>query len=97
MLTGKQKHYLRGLAHKRKPAVAIGQNGVTDSVIAELEQALAHHELVKIKLPPLAKKERKQLITQLSSNTQATEIQSIGRIGVLYRAAKKPKIELPIG
>lgn len=95
MLTGKQKHYLRGLAHKQKPIVAIGQNGASESVVAEVTLALDHHELVKIKLPVITRTQKIQLIEQLCQQTGAQAVQSIGRIGVLYKSAKEPKIALP--
>ena len=49
-LSGKQKNHLRGLAHALNPVVSIGNKGLTESVAAEVELALAQHELIKIKL-----------------------------------------------
>ena len=50
-LTNKQTQYLKGLAHSLKPVVQLGANGLTEGVIAEIDQALSHHELIKVKIP----------------------------------------------
>ena len=94
-LTGKQKHYLRGLAHNRKPVVTVGVSGVTPAVVEELEQALEHHELLKIKLPASDRGERQLLLEQICRQTGAELVQLLGRNGTVYRPAEKPKVQLP--
>ena len=94
-LTGKQKHHLRGLAHSLKPVVMIGANGITEAVIAELDQALNTHELVKVKLPATEKDEKQAAITELCTATGAEDVQSIGRVVVLFRPNIESKISLP--
>ena len=49
-LTGKQRRFLRALAHELEPVVQIGQAGVTPGVLAEIGRALETHELVKIRV-----------------------------------------------
>lgn len=93
-LSGKQKNQLRGLAHKLKPIVAIGSAGYSESIKAELDLALGHHELLKLKIPALAKKERDELVTTICSETNSEFVQAIGHIIVLYRPATEPKISL---
>ena len=61
-LTGHQKRHLRALAHHRPIAVTIGIAGLSDAIIAELEHALSHHELVKIKMPAAAKSAKSDLL-----------------------------------
>jgi RNA-binding protein len=93
-LTGKQKNQLRGLAHKLKPIVAIGSAGYSDAIKAELDLALGHHELLKLKIPALAKKERDDLVAIICEETKSEFVQAIGHILVLYRPATEPKISL---
>ena len=95
MLTGAQKHYLRGLAHHRKPVVTIGANGVTGAVLAEVDEALAHHELIKVKLPAVEAGRKREIVDEVCGATRAQRVQTIGRIGVIYRPAEDPKIVLP--
>ena len=94
-LSGKQKHFLRGLAHSRPAIVIVGNAGPTDAVIAELDAALEHHELVKIKLAGMDKQQRKSALSKLCKATGAQAVQLIGHMGVLYRANQDPKITLP--
>ena len=97
MLTGNQKRYLRGLAHHRKPAVTVGANGVTEAVLSEIDQALAHHELLKVKLPAVDSAAKKTIVEHVCSATGAHWVQTIGRMGVIYRPAAEPSITLPDG
>jgi RNA-binding protein len=94
-LTGKQIRYLRGLGHSRKPIVTVGAAGISEAVIAELEQALEHHELLKVKLPAGERAERQSMLEQLCAATGAEPVQQIGRVALLYRASSEPEIQLP--
>ena len=94
-LTGKQKNYLRGIAHTMNPIVTIGGKGLTEAVMNEVELALNHHELVKIKLPSNSKSEKVALLAQITSQSNSEPVQLIGRVGVIYRAGDEPKITLP--
>ena len=59
-LSTKQKQFLKGLAHHLNPVVMLGGNGLTEGVLAEIENALNHHELIKVKVAG-ADRETKQL------------------------------------
>lgn len=94
-LTGKQRRYLRGLAHNKQPVLAIGRNNLTEAVLAELELVLNDHELIKIKLPEIDAKSRKALLEQLCAKSGAEFVQLIGRTGVVYRQGEKNRVVLP--
>jgi RNA-binding protein len=94
-LTIAQIKYLKALAHHRKPVVTVGAAGLTAPVLAEVRIALKAHELVKIKLPALERGERDAMLGQICRDTEAEPVQHIGRMGVIYRRAEKPKIQLP--
>ncbi|MCG6976663.1 MAG: ribosome assembly RNA-binding protein YhbY [Acidiferrobacterales bacterium] len=94
-LTGKQRHYLRGLAHHSKPIVTLGDAGATAAVMLEIEQALDHHELVKLKLRVGDRQARHETLEQICTETGAEAVQEIGQMAVIYRPAKNPKISLP--
>ena len=91
----KQKRYLRGLAHTLKPVVMIGNKGLTDTVIAEIDNALGHHELLKVRVSGLEKADRIQMLNDITEKTNADLVHVIGHIGALYRPAKEPSIQLP--
>lgn len=94
-LSGKQKNYLRGVAHKLNPIVMVGSKGLTDAVIAEINNALEQHELIKVKLPSNSKAEKVAALAQITTQTDSQPVQLIGRVGVIYRAGEEPKITLP--
>ena len=58
MLNGKQRRYLRGLAHSLEPIVQLGKGGLTDGVVGAVDAALADHELIKVKLAQVAAPDR---------------------------------------
>ncbi len=94
-LTPAQRSFLRSRAHALKPVVVTGQAGVTDAVMEEIERSLAHHELIKIKLNFEDRGIRRQQAEIICQRTGCQEVQHIGRMAVLYRPAKKPRILLP--
>jgi RNA-binding protein len=97
-LTEPQRRLLRSLAHPRKPIVAIGRNGVTDSVLSELDRALDHHELVKVKVGIGDRVSRAQAIQTICERTGALLIQRIGFIATLFRRnPENPVISLTGG
>lgn len=96
-LTNKQKQFLKGLAHPLKPVVLLGSNGLTEGVVAEIELALAHHELIKVKIPGDDREMRRAVEQAIARETQATVVQTIGKTLVLYRPATEPTIRLPRG
>jgi RNA-binding protein len=99
MNTSLAKHqirHLRGLAHALKPAVMIGQHGLRDAVLEELDGTLDHHELVKVKVAVGDRDERDAVISLLLQHTGAQLVQRIGNMAVLFRRnPQKPRIELP--
>ena len=94
-LSGKQKNYLRGIAHNKKPIVTIGGKGLTEAVLNEIQIALEQHELLKIKLPTNNKTEKVALMAQITAESDSEPVQLIGRMAVIYRANIEQKITLP--
>jgi len=78
------KKKLRSDAHALKPVVMIGQSGLTMAVLAEIEQALNSHELIKVKIRD-ERDERKLISEKICTETGAELIQTIGQIAVIYR------------
>jgi RNA-binding protein len=93
--TGKQNRYLRGLGHHLKPFVYVGKEEVNDAVINATEEALAIHELIKVKLQDGCLSDRKDVAEELSQATGAAIAQILGRNILLYRPSEERKISLP--
>ena len=89
-LNGKQRGYLRGLAHGINPIVQIGKNGITDAVLKQIDEALDKHELIKIKFIDF-KDEKKELAAQIEKNLECEMCGSIGHVFVFFRQNKDPE------
>ena len=96
MLTGKQRAYLRSLAHDIDPIFQIGKYGIEENFLIQVSQALEARELIKIKVLEnrgLGTREASDLIC---AKLKCEGIQAIGNKMVLYKKSKKkPKIEIP--
>jgi len=94
-LTNRQVRHLRGLTHHLQPVVMVADKGLTDNVWTEIETALDHHELVKIKLKT-DRETRAGWIAEISERCKAEKVHSIGQVASFFRRnPKKPVIELP--
>jgi RNA-binding protein len=94
-LSGKQKRHLRGLGHELHPLVTVAGNGLSESVLAELDQTLEHHELIKVKVNAGDRDEKRALIAGMVEKSGATLVQTIGHIALLYRKAQEAKLQIP--
>jgi len=95
-LTGKQRSFLRALAHPLKPVVQIGHGGLTDSVLGAIDSALSTHELIKVRITGQEEVSATDLALEIEAGTRSTVAQVIGKTLVVYRARKKdPVIVLP--
>lgn len=95
-LSNAQKRYLRGLAHDLKPVVMVGAKGVGPALLAELDQALELHELVKVRIAAGDRDERDAMIEALVEPSEANLVARIGHVAVLYRRRREnPLVILP--
>jgi RNA-binding protein len=90
-LSEKQKKHLRRLAHPLSPIVMLGNAGLTDGVVNELDRALTDHELVKVSARVGERGVRNEALAELANRTRAELVQRVGHVGVFYR----PRPELP--
>ncbi len=94
--TGKQRRYLRGLAHSLRPIVQIGRNGVTGAVIRQVDSALGERELIKVKLGAECPTSRQSAGAELVARTGCELAGTVGRVLILYRPhPEEPRIVLP--
>ena len=97
-LNESQKKYLRGRGHAMKPLILVGDAGLSESVLAEYESTLLHHELIKVKIRAEDRASRDEMIARLCTEHGAELIQRIGNVALIYRAnpEKKPEKRLRI-
>ena len=98
-LKGFQKRFLRGLAHSLKPVVFVGQKGFTQSLVDAMDNALDHHELVKVKFVEFKEKQKKlALVEQIEKAVSCELVGLVGHIATFFRQQSDPekrKIHLP--
>jgi RNA-binding protein len=96
LLTGKQRSYLRALAHPLKPIVQIGHGGLTEAVLTAIEGALLTHELIKVRVTGNDEMSASELAPEVEQRTRSHVAQVIGKTLIVYRGRKKdPVILLP--
>lgn len=94
-LTPTQRKFLRAEAHGLNPVVMIGQGGLTEAVIKETLRALAAHELIKVRVLNNDREAREAWLTEICEKTGAAPVQHIGKLLLIYKPAKEPRIVLP--
>jgi RNA-binding protein len=93
-ITSKQRKFLKAKAHSLKPVVMIGAAGLTDNIHTEIDIALEHHELIKVRLTS-DKNTREEMVRTICLKASAIEVQVIGHILVVFKKVKDAKILLP--
>ncbi len=98
-LKGSQKKYLRGLAHNLNPAAFVGQKGITQTLLEEIDRALKATELIKVKFNDYKEKDLKNsLIEEIAKATSSHIAGMVGHVVILYRQnsdVEKQQITLP--
>lgn len=96
MLTGKQKRFLRSMAHNLQPIFQVGKGGTNEQMITQISEALERRELIKISVLNNNLDDPKEIAEELASGARAELVQLIGRTIVLYKESREYKqIELP--
>lgn len=91
-----QRKYLRGMTHGLNPVVMVAERGLAPTVMKEIEIALAHHELIKVRVSVGDRAARDALVAELLAATGADLIHKIGHVVSIYRRnPEQPRIELP--
>jgi RNA-binding protein len=84
-LTPRERSHLKARAHPLEPRVQVGQAGLTDRLAAEVDRALAAHELIKVKILGDDRRERAAIAGALAARTDAALVQRVGKVIVLWR------------
>jgi RNA-binding protein len=96
-LTSAQRKWLRGMAHPLQPIVRLGQKGLTDAVIRQIDEALDSHELIKVQIP-VPREEKTALAEEIQERTRSQAAGLVGHVLILYRENPDPEkryLELP--
>jgi len=90
-LSPKKRSELRAEAHKLSPIVIIGDKGLTDEVIAEIDRSLKAHELIKVRAATDERDARDVWLETICEKLEAHPVQQIGKVFVIYRENPKEK------
>jgi len=95
-LNESQKRFLRGLGHKLKPLIMVGDAGLSESLLTEYESTLSHHELIKVRVKAGDRATRDAMFDELCTKSGAELIQRVGNIALVYRQnPDKQRIQIP--
>ena len=98
MITGKQRAFLRKLGHTLQPIIQIGKDGLSDTVITAIDEALEKREMIKVTILETAMIDTRQTCDEIARRLNAEPVQAIGNKFILYRKSsneKNRKIEIP--
>ncbi len=90
-LSSKERAALRAEAHHLDAMVHVGHHGLTDTVVASLDDALRTHELVKVQLGRPVEESAKALAARIAESVNAEVVQVIGKTVTLFR--ENPDLE----
>ena len=95
-LSSSRRSELRAQAHKLSPVVLVGDKGLTDEVIAEIDRSLKAHELIKVRASAAERDARGTWMETICAKLGAEAVQQIGKVLVIYRENEKPKEKVPV-
>jgi RNA-binding protein len=90
-LTSAERRTLRATAHHLQPVVSIGDNGLTPSVLHELDVNLNAHELIKVRVFEDDRDERDSMLAQICTDLNSAPVQHIGKTFILWRPSADPE------
>ena len=88
-ITSRQRSALRAAAHPLRPVVLIGDNGLTETVIKEIDRGLHAHELIKVRVAGDDREARVQMFDQICETLACAPIHHLGKMLILFRPGKK--------
>ena len=94
-LNAVQRRHLRSLAHQLHPVVMIGDAGLSEAVMREIDLSLKAHELIKIRVLGDDREARIAMLDRICADLNAAPVQHIGKLLLVYRPGEKPKLTLP--
>ena len=92
-LRGKQKSFLRSEAHHLSPVVQIGKNGISETLLDQVDDLLERRELIKVTLLQNTDEEASEVAEVFETTLHCHVVQIIGRILVVYRSSSKEKYQ----
>ena len=94
MLTSKQRSVLKAIAAKEDTILQVGKNGIIDTLVTQVSDALKARELIKMNVLDGAMLTAEEAANELAEKTKSDVVLVIGNKFVLFkRNPQKPKIQ----
>ena len=93
MLNSKQRAKLRSLASTISATTIMGKDGLTDTVLAQIDRELTARELVKVSVLETAEASARDYLIESAQKLNAEQVCFIGKKFVLYRRSNKQGIK----
>jgi RNA-binding protein len=90
-LSGRQRQFLRGIAHALEPVVHIGKGGLTDAAVAQVGRALGDHELIKVRWLSADREAIEAQAAELAERLECAEVGRVGHISIFFRPNPDPE------
>lgn len=84
-LSARERAHLKARAHALDPVVQVGNTGLTDNLMAEVDRALTAHELIKVRIPTDDRAARVAMGDEICARTGATAVHRVGKVLILWR------------
>lgn len=95
-LSSIERRDLRARAHGLNPVVSIAENGLTDTVLKEIDACLKAHELIKIRVYNDDREAREAFLANICEQLEAAAVQHIGKLLVVWRNNPEKKTDQPV-
>ena len=91
MITSQERAKLISLSHSLKDLVFVGKENITDTVVAQINDNLYAHELIKIKVNKNVAYTLEELANEICEKCKCILVAIIGSKIVVYKETDKPK------
>ena len=93
MLTSKQRAKLRAIVSTMPATTIVGKDGLTDTVLDQIDKQLYAHEIVKVSVLESAELSARDYLQEASQKLKAEQVNFIGSKFALYRVSNKKGIK----
>ena len=84
-ITSQERSALRAAAHSLRPVVMIGDKGLTDAVLKEIDSNLTAHALIKVRIAGQDRDVREDMLASICDQLSCAPVHHLGKILILHR------------
>lgn len=84
-ITSQERSALRAAAHPLRPVVLIGDRGLTESVLKEIDLNLKAHQLIKVRVAGDDREARGTMLETICETLSCANVHHLGKTLIIYR------------